>query len=314
MPAFVSFVIVSWNGKHLLQDCLPSVKSQTFSDHEIFVVDNGSSDGTVEWLAREHPDVRVIALPSNLGFAEPNNIAFGKSNGRYVATINNDLTLHPEWLATLCSALEGNPKCFAAQGKILRSDEPEKIDTCGLGIRPCGAARNLAHNRNASSITSARSIFTVSAGAALYRLETLRELNYFDSQYFAYYEDLDLGWRARLKGWEAVLAPEAVAYHKVHGTSSTVDGDFLWFLSERNRLRTFVKSMPWGALFRHPFGILLDELRYIDMIRKRASWSTLLRARFAVLKELLRLLRMRPAELKQFGASQWREWLSLSAE
>lgn len=314
MPIAVTFVIINWNGRHLLPDCLNSIREQSFRDFEIIVVDNGSTDGSRELLREQYPEVNTIELDSNHGFAEPNNLAFKKAQGEFVATINNDLTLQPGWLAPLVRTLQEDASCFAAQGKILRADGSGVVDTCGLGMRPCGAARNLAHNRPEDTVRGRRQVFTVSAGAALYRKSLLQQLGYFDERYFAYYEDLDLGWRARQQGWHTLLVPEAIAYHKVHGTSSNVPGDFLWFLSERNRLRTMVKNLPLGVLARHPARILLDELRYIDMIRKKARWRTLLRARFAVLGELVTFRAKRSADAGKVTARQWREWIHMSAE
>lgn len=307
----VTVVVVNWNGKHLLEECLPSIQRQSFTDFEIVVVDNGSTDGSVEFL-RTFPGVQVIELPANQGFAGPNNLAFERARGSWIATINNDLTLAPGWLETLILALEEEPDCFAAQGSILKEGEPARIDTCGLGIRACGAARNLAHNQEPASIPEPRPIFTVSAGAALYRRSMLQDLGFFDASYFAYYEDLDAGWRARLKGWRCLLIPQAVAYHKVHGTSASLKNDFLWYLSERNRLRTMVKNLPLSALFRHPLRIAVDELRYVDMIRKKAKIGTLFKSRMAVLAELPSLWRKRMPELKNVSARDWEEWLHLS--
>ena len=314
MSIAVTFVIVNWNGRRLLEDCLNSIRRQTFREFETIVVDNGSTDGSRELLREKFGDVRVLELESNHGFAEPNNLAFREAGGDFVATVNNDLTLEPGWLTPLIGALQSDESCFAAQGKILRADQPGVVDTCGLGMRPCGAARNLAHNRLGDTIRARREIFTVSAGAAVYRKSMLRQLGLFDGRYFAYYEDLDLGWRARQQGWRTMLIPEAIAYHKVHGTSGNVPGDFLWFLSERNRLRTMVKNLPLGVLMRHPMKILLDELRYIDMIRKKAGWRTLLRARLTVLGELLTLRAKRSAGAGRVTARQWRDWLQMSAE
>src|SRR5262249_36391027 len=152
--------------------------------------------------------VRLIELSGNLGFASPNNLAFDEAKGNLIATINNDLVLDRRWLAILVQSLNQDPACFAVQGKILQQNRPGFIDTCGLGMRPCGAARNLAHNQNENDFSpERRMIFTTSAGAALYRHSMLKQLGYFDSSYFAYYEDLDIGWRARLKGWHSMLIP-----------------------------------------------------------------------------------------------------------
>lgn len=307
----VTVVVVSWNGKHLLQECLPSIQRQSFTDLEIIVVDNGSTDGSLEFL-RTFPSVQVIALPENHGFAGPNNLAFERARGDWIATVNNDLTLDPGWLQALVDALEREPGCFAAQGRILKESEPGNIDTCGLGMRPCGAARNLGHNKDAAAFSTPRPIFTVSAGAAVYRKSMLREIGCFDDSYFAYYEDLDAGWRARLKGWNCLLIPQAVAHHKVHGTSGSMKDDFLWYLSERNRLRTLAKNLPLGALMRHPFKIAIDELRYIDMIRKKTKLRTLVKARMAVLGEFFSLWRKRMPEAKKASAGDWEQWLRLS--
>lgn len=309
----VTIVVVSWNGKHLLQECLPSIQRQTFTDFEIIVVDNGSTDGSIEFL-RAFPSVQVIALPENQGFAGPNNLAFERAKGSWIATINNDLTLSPDWLQILVDALEKEPDCFAVQGRILKDAEPNLIDTCGLGIRACGAARNLGHNKPADSITTARPVFTVSAGAAVYRRSMLEQIGFFEASYFAYYEDLDAGWRARTRGWRSVLVPQAVAYHKVHGTSGSLKNDRLWYLSERNRLRTLVRNLPIGVLLRHPFRIALDELRYVDMIRKKAKFGTLLKARFSVLWKLIPLWRKRMPELKHVSSRDWEEWIRLSED
>ena len=313
MTPRVSFVIVNWNGRHLLQECLSSVLVQDYQDFEILLVDNGSNDDSVAYVREKFPQVKLIQLSENQGFAGPNNLAFQNAQGSYVATINNDLTLDPSWLGVLLAKLDSDPDCFSVQGKILRADERTTIDTCGLGMRPCGAARNLGHNKS-EIIQSpiARPIFTASAGAALYRQSMLQMLSFFDPTYFAYYEDLDLGWRARLKGWHSAFVPEARAYHKVHGTSANVPGNFLWFLSERNRIRTMVKNLPLRAFLRHPFRILLDELRYMDMIRKKAGWKTLFHARAQILKELPFLIRQRMPELQKFGSVQWEQWLKLS--
>ena len=309
----VSFVIVNWNGKHLLEECIPSVEQQEFRDFEILVVDNGSTDGSREFVREKFPAVRLIELSRNLGFASPNNLAFDEAKGSLIATINNDLILDKKWLLVLTDWLNRDSSCFAVQGKILQQNRPGFIDTCGLGMRPCGAARNLAHNQSENDLSpEPRSIFTASAGAALYRHSMLKQLGYFDSSYFAYYEDLDLGWRARLKGWHSMLLPEAKAFHKIHGTSASVPGNFLWFLSERNRLRTLIKNLPTGALLHHPFRILIDELRYVDMIRKKAGWGTMLRARWKVLIELASLFRKRMPELKKFGVRDWEKWLEIS--
>ncbi|HSE40308.1 MAG TPA: glycosyltransferase family 2 protein [Acidobacteriota bacterium] len=313
MPApFVSFVIVNWNGRHHLEQVLPSIQQQTFKDFEVFVVDNGSNDNSVSFVNENFPNVNVIQLKTNEGFAEPNNIAFRAAKGKWIATVNNDMVLDERWLENLLKGIEVFPNCFSAQGTILRSDDRITVDSCGLGIRACGAARNLFHNRKVADISaSVRPIFSASAGAAIFNRELLMSLGAFDQTYFAYYEDLDTGWRARINGYESFWVPHAVAYHKVHGTSTKLTSHSLWFLSERNRLRTVAKNLPLKS-FSGKF--ILDELRYVDMIRHKAGWGTLFKARWTFMKEFRSLIKQRPAQLKNISKEEWQKWLQLSLE
>ncbi len=317
MPAnpLVSFVIVSWNGRHHLEECLPSIQQQTFNNFEILVVDNGSKDDSVAFVKENFPAVNLIQLEKNEGFAGPNNIAFQAARGKWIATVNNDMILDKNWLENLLKGIENHPHCFSAQGTILRSDDKTKVDSCGLGIRPCGAARNLYHNRSVESISNqVRQIFAASAGAAIFNKELLMSNGAFDKTYFAYYEDLDTGWKARINGSESFWVPNSVAYHKVHGTSTKLPSDALWFLSERNRLRTFIKNIPFQTLLKKSVSVTLDELRYVDMIRQKAGWGVLMKARWELLKELPSLIRQRPAALKNIRKEDWDQWLEMSKE
>ncbi|MEW6367159.1 MAG: glycosyltransferase family 2 protein [Acidobacteriota bacterium] len=308
----VTVVIVNWNGRHLLELHLPSVLQQSFRDFELIVVDNGSTDGSQEFL-RKLPDVQAIELAGNAGFGPANNAAFVRAAGSWIATVNNDITLDPNWLSCLVEEIEKDPHCFAVQGKNLQEQNPGMIDGCGLGLRACGAARRLFRNRPAESVVDAAPIFAASSGAAVYRRSMLEELGLFDPTYFAYYEDLDVGWRARLKGWHSTLMPQAVAYHKVHGTSDAFDPGLLWFLSERNRLRTFVKNLPVRAALTCPARIVLDELRYLNAIRAKAPARALLRARHVVVGELRSLWAKRMPALKRRSAREWLSWIALGA-
>jgi GT2 family glycosyltransferase len=317
MPAnpLVSFVIVNWNGRHHLQECLPSIQQQTAKDFEIILVDNGSNDDSVAFVKENYPAVNVIQLEKNKGFAEPNNLAFQTARGKWIATVNNDMILDEKWLENLLKATVNHPDCFSVQSTILRSDDKTTVDSCGLGIRPCGAARNLYHSRKVESISDhIRPIFAASAGAAIFNREQLLSIGAFDKTYFAYYEDLDTGWKARINGWESFWVPGAVAYHKVHGTSTKLPSDALWFLSERNRLRTVAKNIPFQTLLRKGPSVILDELRYVDMIRKKTGWGVLLKARWKCFLQLPSLIRQRPAALKKMKTDDWQKWLEMSKE
>lgn len=290
---------------------MDSIRKQSFRSFEIIVVDNGSTDDSAEYLSAQD-DVRVLWLERNQGFGAPNNRAVDCARGELIATVNNDMVLDAAWLDHLVCSLRGDSRCFSAQGCNLLLGDPGRIDGCGLGIRPCGASRRLLNKRPADSVGIApREIFAASAGAALYRRSVFRELGEFDESYFVYYEDFDLGWRARKRGWRSVLVPQAIAYHEGHASGEAIKSHGRWYLGERNRLRTWIKNVPVSALLRHPLKILLDDLRTGDMIRRQAGLATLARARARVLVEAPRLLRWRWREPRGASARAWEEWLSL---
>jgi GT2 family glycosyltransferase len=243
--ARTSVIIVNWNGKHYLERCLPSVLNQSFGDYEVVVWDNGSNDGSPDWVEGRYPAVKVIRCERNLGFAEANNRAIRATQGDYVALLNNDADPSPDWLAELVGAIEQAPEVGMCASKMVRAEDLKVVDSCGIAIDRAGIGWNrYSGERDRPEEISPYLVMGPCAGAALYRRAMLQQVGLFDSSYFIYYEDTDLAWRAQRAGWRCLYVPSA---HVVHRHSSTMrEGSTLkGYLLGRNKVWTLVKNYPW---------------------------------------------------------------------
>jgi GT2 family glycosyltransferase len=246
----VSIVIVNWNGRHLLVRCLPRVLAQEWTNAEVVVVDNGSTDGSADWVEAHFPAVHVLRNACNLGFAGGNNAAIHDTQGAYVATLNNDADPDPEWLSSLVAAMELAPDVGMCASKMLRADEPSTIDACGIEVDRAGIAWNrYSDERERLDETAPYEVFGPCAGAALYRRAMLREVGAFDEDYFAYYEDVDLAWRAQRAGWRCLYVPGARVMHQ-HSSTGREGSPFKGYHVGRNKVWTLIKNYPWPDWLR----------------------------------------------------------------
>ncbi len=249
----ISVIIANLDGERYLPDCLRSLAGQTFRDFEVIVVDNGSTDGSLDLLKKDFPWVKVIALETNTGFARANNIGFERSSSEYVATINNDTIAAPGWLQALYEAAESDRSIGMVASKIFLGREGSVIDSAGMLIYPDGMSRQRGHGEiDKGQFDGIVEVLFPSACAALYRREMLRETGYFDEDFFSYCEDSDLGLRGRLAGWRAVLVPRATVRHLYSGTGGKYSG-FKAFHVERNHLWVLLKNMPSWYILTLPF-------------------------------------------------------------
>lgn len=272
-PPGVTVVVLNWNGWHYLGPCLASLKRQTYPNFEVIVVDNGSTDGSPEILAEQFPAVRLIRNEKNLGFAAANNQAIRASSSPYVATLNNDTVAEPTWLAALVAAAEGNERWGAVGSKMVLARNPQVIDSCGIALDRAGIAWDLLGGRPAATVDRPREVFGACAGAALYRRSMLDEIGLFDEDFFAYLEDADLAWRARLAGWRAVLAPNAVVHH-VHSGSLGDASPRKRFLLGRNKIWMIAKCLPTRDVWQLPL-ILAYDLGAVGMRLLARDWASL---------------------------------------
>jgi GT2 family glycosyltransferase len=221
----LSVVVVNWELRDELQACLESLEAQTHPELEVIVVDNGSTDGSADFVAERFPHFKLIRESENLGFAEACNRGIAASHGEWVAMLNNDAVAESGWAAALVRAAERAPtRLGMLQSLMLFKARPDVINTTGIGLGANGGGFDLHEGMPRMAGAAEAEIFCASAGAAAYRrsmLEQIRlENGYFDRTHFMYSEDLDLGWRAQLAGWTASYLPDSVVYHRYHGSSS----------------------------------------------------------------------------------------------
>lgn len=255
MP-LISVIIANFNGEAYLPDCLHALADQTFRDFDVIVVDNGSTDASLGILTQEFPWVKVIALDRNTGFAFANNRGFEASSAEYVATLNNDTIADRGWLAELFRTAEADALIGMVASKIYLGRDGDELDSAGMLLYPDGMSRQRGHGeRDHGQFDMIGEVLFPSACAALYRTAMLREIGFFDEDFFSYCEDTDLGLRCRLAGWRAVFAPRAIVRHLYSRTGGRYS-EFKAFHVERNHVWVLLRDLPLSSLLLFPFSTL----------------------------------------------------------
>jgi GT2 family glycosyltransferase len=289
----VAVVIPTWNGRELLDGALASLARQSLPAAEVVVVDNGSTDGTTAHVKERWPDASLVVLEGNRGFAAAVNAGVAASSSEYVALLNNDMELDPEWLATLVAALDGDPRAGSAASKLRMLREPELLDGAGDLVTWYGATWRRGHGEpDRGQYDEPGVVASPCAGAALYRRRALEEVGGFDERFFAYLEDADWGLRAQLAGWRCLWVPSAVAYH-LGGATSRRMGDLETELIARNTLALVLKSFPAGRLLAWSPLILGYQAYTLARAVRAGTWSAVLRGWGAALHHLPGTLRAR---------------------
>jgi hypothetical protein len=254
-PFSISIVIVNWNSKDDLSECLDALAAQTDRDFETIVVDNGSVDGSIEHVRRAYPGVVLIEAGENLGFAEGCNRGIARATGVWIALLNNDANADPKWIAELrAQARAGGPDLGMLQSRVVFKQRPDRTNSTGVLLFPDGRACDRDFNAAVRPDDQLEEVFCTTAGAGLYRREMLDAVRLpsgiFDRHYFMYFEDLDLGWRCRLAGWDAFYVPTAVVNHALHASSKRHGNRFVESHCKRNRIRTLLKNSSLPFLVR----------------------------------------------------------------
>ncbi len=252
----VAVILVNWNGRQHLEACLPGLAAQRFRDFSVIVADNGSHDGSLGWLAEAWPEVRGLDLGGNLGFAAGNNRAIRATTAPWIALLNNDTVPDRDWLGALLAAAEADERVGSVASRMCFMDQPDMLNSTGIAVDPTGIAWDRLGGSPTTAGDAPSRVFGASAGAALYRrsaLEAVAEPGpdglpaYFDEDFFMYLEDVDLAWRLRLDGWEAVYAPDARVLH--HASASSGEGSpFKNRLLARNKVWSVIKNYPFWPL------------------------------------------------------------------
>jgi GT2 family glycosyltransferase len=242
----VTVVIPNYNGAHHLSECLSSLRQQTFSDFETIVVDNASTDGTVDLIKGEHPEVRLIELASNTGFAGAVNAGAMASEAEYVVFLNNDTRAEPTWLAALVRGMDENPSFSFGSSKLLRYDSG-LIDSAGHTYSLwLGAGANVGELEPAERYSERGWVFGTCAAASIYRSTLFDDIGVFDEDFFFAHEDVEFDLRANVAGHRCLLVADAIVHHK-RGASTDYAAE-LDLMGVRNRMWLAAKNLPPLAL------------------------------------------------------------------
>lgn len=291
----VSIVIVNWNGRHWLEQCLPALTQQTYPHFETVIVDNGSTDDSVEWLQQFGTGVRVLRQSKNLGFALANNIGIRATTSPFIVTLNNDTRPAPGWLEALVTAVS-HPNTGMAAAAIRQWQQPHLLDSAGIEVDKAGIAWQRHINQPVSPSSQPEVVFGPSAAAALYRREMLDEIGLFDEDFFAYYEDVDLAWRAQIAGWQCLYVPNALVDHW-HSATAVTMSDKKQYLLGRNKIWTLLKNLPSQTLWRTLPVILLYDILSVGYQIGRTKRLAALHGRIDAWKNRHIALAKRPSHI-----------------
>ncbi len=270
----VNIVIPNWNGLRFLPACLASIKKQALSSLQITVVDNGSSDGSQEYLQKNYPQVHVISLPENKGFSAAVNKGILSSTAPFVFLLNNDTELAPGCLSLLMKAAAEQEECVFFSPKMLSFHERTVLDGAGDGYLRGGAGYRLGTlEKDGPAYNTPGLIFGACAGAVLYRRSLFDHIGLFDEDFFAYLEDVDLNLRINHSGKQGYYVPPAKVYHIGSASSGSKINPFTVRLSTRNSLYVLLKNYPPRLFFRFLPLILIYQFFWLLFVMKKRQMS-----------------------------------------
>ena len=312
----ISVIVLNCNGRPWLPGCLDALAAQAAApSFEVIVVDNGSSDGSAAFVASAYPDVRVIALDANAGFAGGNNAGARAARGEWLAFLNNDTIADSAWLARLDAAASARPAYSLVASRIVFLHDPDRIDSAGDGYFRAGGAFKTGHGRRAGEFTASAEVFGACGAAFLIRRGLFTALGGFDERFFMVYEDVDLSYRARLAGHRCWYAADAIVRHAGSGTLGAVSANAV-FYGQRNLEWTWLKNTPRPLLLRTALPHVLYSLSGILHYARAGLAGAAIRGKWAAVagaRPVLKDRRMvQAAAVSDVDVEPWmeRRWLA----
>lgn len=276
-------VIPNYNGYRHMELLARSLSKQDSMDFRVILVDNGSEDGSPELFERlsseQGIDHVVIRNGANLGFPAAVNAGIRASKEEIVILLNNDIEAHPSFVRKLVDSIAAKPGAFSVQARMMRFDDRDKLDDAGDGYTILGWGYKTGDGKKFSNYLNEREIFSSCAGAAAYRKSVFDEIGHFDESFFAYLEDMDISWRARIKGYTNHYCPDSVVYHVGSSSTGGRRSPFKMKLVPRNNLKLIWKNMPAVFLLLNmPFiaaGLLIKGAAFTAMGYGKEYWGSI---------------------------------------
>ena len=240
----VSVVIPNFNGIAFLDSVLASLEGQTLSNFEVILVDNGSTDGSCSFVTANYPWVHLIELSENFGFCGAVNAGIRAAKAPHVLLLNNDTEVKEDFVEEMLAAIRRHKNAFSCGARMVQYHDRDRLDDVGNYYCALGWSFARGRGKDIHAYETEDKIFSACAGAAIYRKKIIEKIGYFDEEHFAYLEDTDIGYRARIYGYENWYAPKAIVYHVGSGTSGSRYNQFKTRYSSRNNIYLIYKNMP----------------------------------------------------------------------
>jgi GT2 family glycosyltransferase len=250
----VSVIIPNYNGMKFVNDCMVSLQKQNYKAFDIIIIDNYSTDGSYEYLVDNYPEAIIKRMDKNYGFSIAVNEGIKMSETEYVLLLNNDTEVDPNFVGELVKAIEKDDKIFAVSSKMISYWDRKVMDDAGDLYNLFGWAFQKGVGRSINEYNKKSNVFTACAGAAIYRKKVFEKIGYFDEKHFAYLEDIDIGYRAKLNGYVNIYEPCARVLHLGSATSGSRYNEFKAKYSARNNIYLIYKNMPlWQKIVNFPW-------------------------------------------------------------
>ncbi|MBQ9444836.1 MAG: glycosyltransferase family 2 protein [Lachnospiraceae bacterium] len=309
----VSVIIPNYNGAEFIKDCLDSLLRQEYRDFEIIVVDNDSKDGSADLVEKEYPSVRLKRLDQNYGFSRAVNEGLKMSKAPFALLLNSDTIAEQGFVAALVDTIQKDGRIFSVASRMIQMKYKDRIDGAGDLYSAFGWAYARGKGRKLKWYDKPADVFSACGGAAIYRRSILDEIGWFDEFHFAYLEDTDIGYRARIMGYRNVYCPDAKVYHVGSGATGSRYNDFKIRISARNNMYLIMKNMPvLQIILNLPFllaGFSIKALFFILIGHGRAYLSGLKRG--YILCREARKFPYSSRNLKNYVRIQLELWLNL---
>lgn len=292
MSGLVSIIVLNWNGKRFLRECLEALCNQTYRELEVIFVDNGSTDDSVEFVRGKFPLVKISHLEENKGFTGGNLEGYKICRGVFIALLNNDTRVDEKWLENLVEPMLIDSTVGMCASKMF-VDGTERIDSAGHGLTTAGIGFNRGLWKDHTFYERQELVFGVCGGAGLYRRKMLEEIGFLDEDFFLYDEDGDLNFRAQLSGWKCMYVPKAFVYHKGCGTVGRLT-DLHVYYHTRNLEFVWIKNMPLGLMVRFAHHKIIQEIgSFCYLCLRHGRWNAFFRGKWDALRLAPKMLNKR---------------------